>query len=126
MVLSFAQSGYPFAFEILERIKEQGLYDIRSIPAFLWDNTIGRDYEREIRRIQIEMGQEGIASQEQREWRINALARYDFRSVPLKGFSLGGALRYQDEVAAGYTDKFDESKSLISKLTTWSCNFCST
>jgi hypothetical protein len=97
----------PLAFEMLERIKTLGLYDIRDDPFNQTDTTIGFWFEEVIRKLRIEKGQEGIASPEQREWRINLLSRYDFKEGFLKGFSVGGALRYQDKVAAGYTNIWD-------------------
>jgi hypothetical protein len=45
---------------------------------------------------------EGQVSNEQRKWRWNLTMRYDWFDGFLKGFSLGGTLRYQDEIAAGY------------------------
>jgi len=44
----------------------------------------------------------GSAVQELRKWRFNAVTNYDFVSGPLKGFSIGGAARWQDRVAIGY------------------------
>jgi len=46
---------------------------------------------------------DGTVSQEQRKWRANLATNYSFDSDGLlKGFEIGGALRYQDEVAVGY------------------------
>lgn len=45
---------------------------------------------------------EGSPVQELRKWRFNFVANYDFRSGRLKGFSVGGAARWQDKVAVGF------------------------
>ncbi|MDA0345862.1 MAG: TonB-dependent receptor plug domain-containing protein [Verrucomicrobia bacterium] len=103
----------PLAFETLERVKSLGLYDIRDDPYNQGDTTIGYWFEEIIREVRIDKAQEGIASPEQREWRINLLTRYDFKGGFLKGFSAGGALRYQDKVSAGYTDIWNETGEAV-------------
>jgi hypothetical protein len=45
---------------------------------------------------------EGQSNPEVREWRVNFVTNYAFREGLFKGFSLGGAVRWQDEVAIGY------------------------
>jgi hypothetical protein len=44
----------------------------------------------------------GTRSPEIREWRFNLVTRYEFRRGPLKGFSIGGAARWQDKLGIGY------------------------
>ncbi len=46
--------------------------------------------------------------QELRKWRFNAVTNYDFQHPRLKGFSIGGAARWQDRVAVGYGVKKNE------------------
>jgi hypothetical protein len=48
---------------------------------------------------------DGSPVQELRRWRFNIVNNYDFRSGPLKGFSVGGAVRWQDKVATGFPVK---------------------
>jgi outer membrane receptor for ferric coprogen and ferric-rhodotorulic acid len=45
---------------------------------------------------------DGSPVQELRRWRFNVVTNYDFRSGRLKGFSIGGAARWQDRVAIGF------------------------
>jgi hypothetical protein len=63
---------------------------------------------------------EGSAVPEVRPWRFNLATRYRFTTGRLRGFSVGGAYRWQDEVTIGYrsirttvngvaTDSFDIS-----------------
>jgi hypothetical protein len=46
--------------------------------------------------------QEGRVSNDQRAWRSNFVANYDFRSGRLKGWGLGTAVRWQDKAVIGY------------------------
>jgi len=39
---------------------------------------------------------------ELREWRVNVITNYDFTEGVLKGFNVGGGVRYQGSVIAGY------------------------
>ncbi|MBL9202390.1 MAG: TonB-dependent receptor plug domain-containing protein [Opitutaceae bacterium] len=51
---------------------------------------------------------EGSPVQELRRWRFNVVTNYDFRGGRLKGFSIGGAARWQDRVAIGFPVKRNE------------------
>jgi outer membrane receptor protein involved in Fe transport len=39
---------------------------------------------------------------ELREWRFNVITNYDFTAGRLRGLSIGGAVRYEDEIILGY------------------------
>ena len=45
---------------------------------------------------------EGFPSDEVREWRVNMVTNYTFRSGPLDGISIGGSTRWQSDAAIGY------------------------
>tara|TARA_Y100000588_G_scaffold369793_1_gene439195 strand:+ start:306 stop:4037 length:3732 start_codon:yes stop_codon:yes gene_type:complete len=47
-------------------------------------------------------GLEGIPTPEVRQWRFNFVTNYQFREGFLKGFSIGGAARWQDKISGGY------------------------
>ncbi len=47
-------------------------------------------------------GQEGRPQNEQRKWRVNTVTRYQFSEGRLRGFSIGGAVRWEDVYATGY------------------------
>ena len=47
-------------------------------------------------------GLEGIPTPEVREWRFNMVTNYQFREGFLQGFSVGGAIRWQDGISGGY------------------------
>lgn len=46
--------------------------------------------------------QEGSSTNEVRDWYANVVTNYQFREGRLKGFSVGGAVRYQSSGAIGY------------------------
>ncbi len=60
-----------------------------------WNSAIGSEWAQ--RKLQ-----EGTAVPELREWRVNVISNYAFNEGRLKGFNVGGAVRYESEVAIGY------------------------
>ena len=55
----------------------------------------------------VQKGQEGRAQNEQRKWRLNMVTNYQFTGGRLRGFSVGGAVRWQDVYATGYPLIYD-------------------
>ncbi len=55
-----------------------------------------------IDQINTEASLSGTTTPEIREWRVNAVTSYRFSDGFLKGFRLGGALRWQDKVGIGF------------------------
>lgn len=49
-----------------------------------------------------ELANEGAPTNELREWRFNAITNYRFDRGMLKGWGIGGGIRWQDELAMGY------------------------
>jgi len=50
-----------------------------------------------------DLATEGVASPEQRKYRVNLVTNYRFtRSGKLKGFSIGGGIRWQSKFAMGF------------------------
>ncbi len=45
---------------------------------------------------------DGFPSDEVREWRVNLVTNYSFREGRLKGWNIGGSMRYQSDMAIGY------------------------
>jgi len=58
-------------------------------------------------------GSEGKPNPEQREWRFNLITNYQFREGALKGWSIGGAARWEDEFAGGYPITTDPVSGLV-------------
>ena len=99
----------PLANEINQRIKDLGLFDIRDSPYQVETGAIGASrYAAVLRTLQVEKALDNTKSAEQREWRVNLTGRYDFTEGRFKGLAVGGSLRYQSEIAAGYPQKLDE------------------
>jgi outer membrane receptor protein involved in Fe transport len=60
-----------------------------------WNGNIGSEYNQ--RKLQ-----EGTNVPELREWRWNAITNYTFDRGILKGFNVGGGVRYEDSIVIGY------------------------
>ncbi len=58
----------------------------------------------------------GTRSPEIREWRFNLVTRYEFRTGPLRGFSIGGAARWQDKAGIGYPFIENEAGNEVADL----------
>jgi hypothetical protein len=64
---------------------------------------------------------DGSASAEQRKWRANLVANYTFgpNSIfgdKLKGWSIGGSVRWQDKVGIGYPTTRDASRPILESV----------
>jgi len=70
--------------------------------ATTFSGSTQRQYDAQLVRFRSEQALEGSPSPEQREWRLNVVTNYRFREGRLKGLSLGGAYRWQDEVSIGF------------------------
>jgi len=103
----------PLLREIDENITRLGFRDLRDSPFQTEDVTYGNRYDQVIKRVITEKARDNTVSPEQREWRVNFVSRYDFNDGVLRGLSVGGALRYQDKVAAGYPNLLDETGAVI-------------
>ena len=108
----------PLANAINQRIKDLGLFDIRDSPFQVETGAIGASrYAAVLRTLQIEKALDNTKSAEQREWRVNLTGRYDFNEGRFKGLAVGGTLRYQSEIAAGYPQKLDEFGNAVPDVT---------
>lgn len=63
-----------------------------------------------------EIANDGKKRSQVREWRWNALTNYDFPTGPLKGFSVGGAVRWESEAAIGYLGRAPDANGVILEL----------
>jgi outer membrane receptor protein involved in Fe transport len=61
-------------------------------------------------------GNEGKPNPEQREWRFNLVTNYRFTEGPLNGFSVGGAVRWQDKFAGGFPNIIREDGLIIPQV----------
>ncbi len=99
----------PLTFQIEENLIAQGFNVAREAP-FASENGTFLERYRALTSFTVrsELAKDDTVSAEQREWRVNLISRYDFTRGPLKGFSVGGALRWQSDIAAGYPIVLDE------------------
>ncbi|MFL3656781.1 MAG: TonB-dependent receptor plug domain-containing protein [Opitutales bacterium] len=90
------------------------LWDLRGSPYQRESDQIGQRFENQVLRpMTLAKALDGTQLPEQREWRINVSARYDFLEGAFKNLSVGGSLRYQDTVAGGYPNLLDDSGNVI-------------
>ncbi|HEY0966174.1 MAG TPA: TonB-dependent receptor plug domain-containing protein [Opitutaceae bacterium] len=63
-----------------------------------------------------EIANDGKPRSQIREWRWNALTNYDFTEGKLTGWSVGGAVRWEDEAAIGFLGKAPDANGVIMEL----------
>lgn len=85
-----------------------------------WDANNGaarNTYEGGIRAPYLfEVANAGKPRAQVREWRANALTNYDFAEGRLAGFSVGGAVRWEDKAAIGFLGRPPEADGVIREL----------
>jgi len=90
------------------------LWDLRGSPFQRESDQVGQRFTNQVLRpMTLARALDGTQLPEQREWRINVTARYDFLEGGLKGISVGGSLRYQDSIAGGYPNLLNEDGDVI-------------
>lgn len=95
-------------------LRSAGLFDVRSDARGV---QVLRSLETpwnslQLSNVRAARAFDGTASNEQREWRANLVTRYGFKDGRMKGFHLGGALRWQSEAATGYVFYVDPVSGL--------------
>jgi len=91
-----------FAEEMRANIDRSPIRDVRDSPVLGELSTYAtRHNGNTLVPLRAELTKEGTKSLEQREWRVNFVASYDF-SGRLRGWGVGSGLRWQSEVATGY------------------------
>ncbi len=83
-------------------VLEYGDLDWSNSAAPLNGDTIEVNVNENLLKYFTTMAQDGFPNSEVREWRVNMVTNYTFREGRLKGFSLGGSMRYQSDAAIGY------------------------
>lgn len=91
-----------------------GFADVRHWPGTTygtdgtWTKMMGQVYGP----YQNAIAKEGQAVNELRKWRWNMISNYTFSSGLLKGFNVGGGVRWQDKAAIGYYPKYNPDASI--------------
>ena len=103
------------ANEIVANINRSGLAGLRDTPNGEEGSTYYNRYEsRVLTTLAAEKTKEGQVSQEQRKWRVNFVSNYSFaRDSWLRGFGIGGAIRWQSEIATGYPQFRNEAGLVV-------------
>jgi len=106
------------AATILGNIESTGLRDLRVSPTFGADETVFGEYNRLVLvPLNGILARDGTTSLEQRKWRANFVTNYRFtEGFFLKGFSIGGAIRWQDEVGIGFGQTFSPEAGIVPDL----------
>lgn len=100
----------------LAALDAAGLTNVNDSPSGIV--TMGSRYRNQyFSPLLAQRARDGQVSQEQREWRVNLVNNYSFREGALRGFSVGGALRYQSAVTTGYETFLDEFGNQTPDLT---------
>ncbi len=99
---SIAPALAAVASEIDTNLRASDFIDLRDAPTLGEASTFRSRWAGTYGVLLAELAQEGTASLEQREWRVNLISSYDFSEGTLKGLGVGGAYRWQSEVATGY------------------------
>ena len=104
---------------------EETFANIKASPIGLWADTPtraeGQSFESRfvanvLTTLNRETAKDGKPTTELREWRLNAVTTYEFIEGALKGFTVGGGLRWQDESSIGYPNILDETGNAIPDL----------
>ena len=117
-------AAVPLTFAIAEALEQPlpnspggwSLAVLRDSPFQGEPATARGRYSQELRRARINSGLDGTVSPEQREWRVNATLRYDFLEGFLRGFQVGGSMRYQSEISGGYPNRIDDAGTVVPDL----------
>jgi hypothetical protein len=91
-----------YAAEMRANIDRSPIRDVRDSPVLGETATYATRFNGNVLvPLNSELTKEGTKSLEQREWRVNFVASYDFRGA-LRGWGIGAGARWQSEVATGY------------------------
>lgn len=99
-------------------IDSTGFTNLRVSPTFNADETMGGNFNRLVSLpLNNILAKDGTVSLEQRKWRANFITNYTFANDTfLDGFSVGGAVRWQDSAAIGYGQLVDPDAGVIPDL----------
>jgi hypothetical protein len=88
--------------EYLPWVDEYGWLDWNQPQGGYSGQTIKENVNENLLRYYTVKSLDGFPSDEVREWRVNLVTNYSFREGRLKGWQVGGAMRYQSDAAIGY------------------------
>ncbi len=90
------------------------LGDLREDPNIERDDELfGVSLPTILGPIAAQRAKDGQPSDEQREWRFTGVTSYQFQEGALKGFGIGGAVRWEDEAATGFVQIIDSETGAV-------------
>ena len=98
--------------ETLANLKRENLAAISFAPLGQ-DVAIGEHYSRIGTDVAAAQAKDGTVSQELREWRVNLITNYTFQDGVFKNVSIGGAARWQDNIAIGYPTTVEPNGAIL-------------
>lgn len=94
---------------VAENIAARGFTNVTTQPSLGGGQAFGTNWNGNVNRLVAARAKDGTASLEQREHRVNLVSTYSFSESRLKGFTVGGALRWQSEIATGYETQVSDA-----------------
>jgi len=112
-----AQYSAEFVRSVLNNIKGSTLQYLIDSPVQNEAETfLDRWTRQQFNPMNALVGKDGQVSAEQRKYRANFVTNYRFTEGAFKGYSVGGALRWQGKVATGYKIEVDNDGVIIPNL----------
>lgn len=98
-----ATPAFELVNEVISRATANGMINLTQSPSVGSTITWGQQLiNNNLVPLAGAKTKEGTVSAEQRKWRWNLVSTYNFDEGALKGFGVGGGLRWQDRAATGY------------------------
>lgn len=98
-----------FVLAVAENLASTGLDVVTFVPSLFEYNSMGNNWNGNVNNLNALRGKDGTVSLEQRKERINLISTYSFLDESrFKGLTVGGALRWQSEIATGYETEVND------------------
>ncbi len=100
----------PIILAIAGNIAKAGFTGVSTQPSLGGGNSFGNASNGSVNALIAAKAKDGTASAEQRRDRVNLISTYSFaQHSKFKGFTVGGALRWQSRIATGYRTQVSSS-----------------
>jgi outer membrane receptor for ferric coprogen and ferric-rhodotorulic acid len=114
-VSNSAAATLEFANQVMENIRKANMWGL--VEGVESNVTMeGRFTATALSGIITQRAKDGAANQEQRKYRVNFVNSYEFREGRLRGFGMGGALRWQSKIATGYPVRIEYINGLPQQI----------
>lgn len=96
----------------VKNLNDSRLANIIEGPASI-TTMLGRYTQENISAVILQQAKDGAVSQELRKYRVNFVTNYKFTEGRLRGFGVGGGIRWQSKVGIGYATRLNQFNSQI-------------